>query len=60
LQRQEITGIYSDESKPEDSNQKNQRSEQERRIPYSDKLPFDKGLKLSNGDFKSIVEFDIP
>jgi hypothetical protein len=29
LQRQERTGIYFDENKPEDSNQKNQRSEQE-------------------------------
>ncbi|WP_261368573.1 tetratricopeptide repeat protein [Wolbachia pipientis] len=49
----------SEESKLEDSDQKNQRSEQERRIPYSDKLPFDKDLKLSNGNFKSIIESDI-
>ncbi|WP_353273619.1 tetratricopeptide repeat protein [Wolbachia endosymbiont (group A) of Agelastica alni] len=48
-----------EENKLEDSDRKNQRSEQERRIPYSNKLPFDKDLKLSNGNFKSIIESDI-
>ncbi|MDX5526934.1 MAG: ankyrin repeat domain-containing protein [Wolbachia endosymbiont of Andrena nigroaenea] len=48
-----------EENKLEDSDRKNQKSEQERLILYLKELPFDKDLKLSNGNFKSIIESDI-